>query len=89
MEYVQQQATLNDSLEHGFSDIVIDLDEVHSLISEKIDRTLGALLAVHDDALLGPNGRVAVRDEARNEESWPNSVPRFDLGTKMVAPWVK
>src|SRR5215469_11074432 len=52
--------SLNDFLEHRFRDVVVDLDEVHSLIGQKIDSAHAALWRVHQDAAVGPNWGITV-----------------------------
>src|SRR5215469_4968912 len=69
---------LDDSFEHRLRDVVVDLDEVHSLIGKKIDRALGAFRAVDHEALVRPNRWIAIQERAGKEEPRAHRFSRLD-----------
>ena len=72
----------NNRFEDRLRDAVVDLDEVYSLIDQKIYGAFRSLRCIGNDADLRPERRITVKNVPGKKESWTGSLARVNLLTR-------
>ena len=77
--YSARVSGTNNCPQDRFRNAVVNLDEVDSLINQKIDRAFRSFRCIGNDADLGPKRRIAIKYQSGKKESGARSLARINL----------